>query len=72
MTDGFIWYDKTATDDRVWCVKRGDVTVRARDVYFESGHGEFKPEGFAELRPGGPRGVIFASEIETTDEVPCG
>ena len=66
-----VWYDKTATDDRVWCVLRGNVTVRARMVYFRTGCStDFKPEGFSELQPGGPRGIIRADSVVLFDEAP--
>ena len=69
---GIIWYDKSATDDRVWCVSAESKTVRAAKVTFETGFTLFEGSGFKELQPGGPRGVIGAGGIETTDEVPCG
>jgi hypothetical protein len=71
-SEGFIWYDKSATDHRVWCVRRGDSTVRAALVTFADGCSQFIEAGHAELQPGGPRGAILASDIETVDEVPCG
>ena len=66
-----VWYNKTATDNRVWCVLRGDTTVRARCVEFPTGGSTaFLASGFLELQPGGPRGVIFANSVILTDEVP--
>jgi len=70
VTDGWIWYDKSATDDRVWCVRRGDTTVRAARVSFYEGSTQFVPSGHMDLQPGGPRGAILASDIVTFDEVP--
>lgn len=67
-----VWYDKTATDDRVWCVRRGDSTVRCRLVAFEAGATDFEAGGFTELQPAGPRGIIRAESVTTFDEVPCG
>ena len=74
MSDGFIWYDKTATDDRVWCVWRlgATETVRARSVSFSEGNTSLATEGHAELNPGRPRGAILAANIKTFDEVPGG
>lgn len=66
-----VWYDRTATDDRVWCVRRGDTTVRARHVEFPTGATTaFLASGFTELQPGGPRGIIMANSVILTDEVP--
>ena len=65
-----VWYDKTATDDRVWCVRRGDSTVRCLRVDCEGVATDFKPGGFIELQPGGPRGIIRAEGVTTFDEVP--
>lgn len=70
-----VWYDKTATDDRVWCVRRTSdgSTVRASRVDFPSWSAtKYKADGFQELQPGGPRGVVFADEAHIFDEVPCG
>jgi hypothetical protein len=67
-----VWYDRTAIDERVWVVRRGDRTVRALRVDF---HGtvatDFKAGGFLDL-VGGPRGVIRASDVTTFDEVEIG
>lgn len=65
-----IWYNKSATDDRVWCVRRGEETVRCLRATFAHGSTAFSPAGFSELQPGGPRGVIQAEGVETIDEVP--
>jgi len=68
-----VWYDRTAVDDRVWVVRRGETTVRALRVDF---HGtvatDFKAGGFLDLQPGCPRGVIRAGDVTTFDEVPIG
>ena len=65
-----VWYDRTATDDRVWCVRRGDRTVRALRVDMHGGVStDFQAAGFAELQPSGPRGVIRADHVQTFDEV---
>jgi hypothetical protein len=65
-----VWYDKTAIDDRVWVVRRGERTVRALRVDF---HGtvatDFKAGGFLDLQPAGPRGVIRADSVTAFDEV---
>lgn len=66
-----VWYDRTAIDDRVWVVRRGDSTVRALRVDFLGTVAtDFKPGGFLDLQPGGPRGVIRAERVTTFDEVP--
>ncbi len=66
-----VWYDRTATDDRVWCVRRGDTTVRARHVEFPTGGSTaFLASGFPDCQPGGPRGVILANSVILTDEAP--
>jgi hypothetical protein len=73
MTEVIVWYDKSATDRRVWCVRRGAETVRAQRVDFPDGCTTvFKEDGFLELQPGGPRGVIQANSVILFDEVPCG
>lgn len=69
---GIIWYNKDATDHRVWCVKRGGVTVRAARVSFDGdGETRFAEEGHLKLQPGGPRGVVWATNVKTHDEVSC-
>ena len=65
----FIWYDRTATDERVWCVRRGDSTVRCVGVAFENGVTSFAAEGHSDLQPGGPRGAIRAEGVTCFDEV---
>ncbi len=67
----YVWYDKAATDDRVWCVKRDGVVVRAQAVAFPDGAATaFKPDGFLDLQPSGPRGIIVAEVVITHGEVP--
>lgn len=72
MTDepAIVWYSADP-DNRVWCVRRGDVTVRAQRVDFPDGcTTAFKADGFMELQPGGPRGIIQANSVILFDEAP--
>ena len=59
----YVWYDKTATDDRVWCVRRPNgAIVRAAQVMFTGvAWSEFLAEGHKDL-PSGPRGIIASAE----------
>lgn len=64
----FVWYDKSATDERVWCVKTEFATVRAKAVAFPEGAAtQFKADGFMDLQPGGPRGIIVAEKVTVWD-----
>lgn len=65
-----VWYSADP-DDRVWCVRRNAVTVRARFVEFPTGATTaFLASGFLDCQPGGPRGVILANSVILTDEAP--
>lgn len=67
-----VWYDKSASDHRVWCVKYDDddgtVMRAAKVVFFGPTQTEFKEAGHMELQPGGPRGVITTNcDVELND-----
>jgi len=68
-----VWYDKQSSDPgRPWLVRlHGGGVVRARAVRFAGACSTgFQPEGFSNLQPGGPRGVIFAERVELENEGP--
>lgn len=72
-----IWFDKSDAA-RPWLVRKATgETVRARHVeILGSGSEEqetlastaFRDEGFAELQPGGPRGIINCGAVRLSDE----
>lgn len=70
-----VWYDPTDSA-RPWLVKRGDAVTRAAEIEVLDAAGDrvamtaTKDEGFHDLQPGGPRGVLVCDDVLALDEVP--
>lgn len=66
-----VWFDVQGGDpERPWLIKRGDRVTRARRVDVVQATTDYKPEGFSDLKPSGPRGVLLCREVYGADEVP--